>query len=177
MVQVNMDAELARICSKAIELGATDARPLKASSVVTKDWVRLKCEFGCGGYGQGLTCPPHSPTPDTTRKVLSGYEWAVVLKFEHSGANGWKKTHDVIASLERAVFLDGFHAAYGYSCGSCPYCKTCNLKHCVHPEKARPSMEASGIDVYSTVRAAGFDIHVVKNRDEEPTYFSMLLVQ
>ncbi|MEX2680702.1 MAG: DUF2284 domain-containing protein [Candidatus Sigynarchaeota archaeon] len=172
-----MEAALAKICQRAIALGATDARPLKASNIVVKDWVRLKCQFGCGGYGEGLTCPPYSPTPDTTRKVLSGYEWAVVLKFEKLGENGWKKTHDVIADLEREVFLDEFHAAYGYSCGPCPYCKTCNLKHCVHPSKARPSMEGSGIDVYSTARAAGFEIHVLKSTSEEPTYFCLLLVQ
>nr|MDO8114643.1 DUF2284 domain-containing protein [Candidatus Sigynarchaeota archaeon] len=175
---MNIDDTLTKICKRAIELGASDARSIKASDVVVKDWVFYKCKFGCGGFGQGLTCPPNSPSPEAFRKVLAGYEWAVLLKFDDkTGGDLWKSTHDVIAKLEREVFLDGFHAAYGLSCGPCPYCKTCNMKKCVHPEEARPSMEASGIDVYSTVRKAGFSIHVLKTEQEQPTYFCMLLVQ
>lgn len=38
------------------------------------------------------------------------------------------------------------------------------LKRCVYPTRARPAMEACGIDVYNTVRDAGFDIHVLTNK-------------
>ena len=159
-------------------MGASAAKAIKAEDVVVRDWVFYKCKFGCDGYGQTLTCPPNSPSPEAFRKVLSGYEWAVLLKFDSININHEsRKLHDVIADLEREVFLEGFHAAYGLACGPCPYCKECNMKSCVHADRARPSMEASGIDVYTTVRKAGFSIHVVKNEEDQPTYFCLLLVQ
>jgi predicted metal-binding protein len=174
----NIEESLAWICKRAMELGASDAKAIKASDVEVKDWVFYKCKFGCDGFGQTLTCPPHSPSPEAFRKVLSGYEWAVLLKFDGFDIyHQDRKLHDVIADLEREVFLAGFFSAYGLACGPCPYCTECNMEHCTHADRARPSMEASGIDVYTTARKAGFSIHVVKTEDDKPTYFSLLLVQ
>ena len=51
--------------------GAADAKKLDPHEVKTAEWVRLKCQFGCGGYGSCLTCPPNSPTPAQTRRLLT----------------------------------------------------------------------------------------------------------
>ena len=80
-----------------------------------------------------------------------------------------------VVELEREAFLKVYYSAFGLACSPCPYCDECNL--CVHPDLARPSMEACGIDVYATVRRAGFDLKVVKTRDEKPTYLGLLLVK
>ncbi len=156
----------------AIRLGAAEAKLIKAGDVVVRDWVRLKCQYGCDGYGKRLTCPPYSPTPEQMNRVLSGYTSAILLCFEP----GWEKVHRVVASLEREAFLSGYYSAFGLTSGPCPLCKECNLKSCVRPELARPSMEACGIDVYATARGAGFKIDVVKTRREKPRYFGLLLV-
>jgi predicted metal-binding protein len=163
---------LEELCEIAIRLGAAEAKVIKAGDVVVRDWVRLKCQYGCDGYGKRLTCPPYSPTPEQMRRVLSGYNSAILLRFEP----GWEKVHRVVASLEREAFLSGYYSAFGLTSGPCPLCKECNLKNCVHPELARPSMEACGIDVYATARGAGFKIDVVKTRREKPRYFGLLLV-
>ena len=42
--------KLEDFCKKAIELGATKAKIIKAEEVIVADWVRLKCQYGCGGY-------------------------------------------------------------------------------------------------------------------------------
>ncbi len=86
--------------------------------------------------------------------------------------------HRFAYEMERAAFLAGYHAAFGFACGPCDLCPTCNLEEgvCRKPRIARLAMEACGIDVYSTARNAGFPIRVLKNRDEEPTYFSLVLV-
>lgn len=47
---------------------------------------------------------------------------------------------------------------------------------CRHPREARPAMEACGIDVYSTVKRAGFEISVVRTTDQCPDYFGLVLV-
>ncbi len=46
--------KLEGFCRKAIKLGATKAKIIKAEEVVVADWVRLKCQYGCGGYGGKL---------------------------------------------------------------------------------------------------------------------------
>jgi predicted metal-binding protein len=81
-----------------------------------------------------------------------------------------------MAKLEREAFLSGYYSAFAMVAGPCPLCDECNLDYCRNPELARPSMEACGIDVYSTARRAGFNIHVLRSRDEKPTYYALLLL-
>jgi len=159
--------------SRARDLGAAEAKAVSPRSVVVRDWVRLKCQYGCGGYGECLTCPPYSPTPDQTRRVLREYSKALLVRFGPTGPD----THDVMVKLEREAFLSGHYAAFAMAAGPCSFCDECNLKQCVHPRKARPSMESCGIDVYATVRRAGMPIQVVRTRRDTPHYYGLLLVR
>jgi len=166
------------LCDAAKKMGAADARPIRSKDIVVRDWVRLKCQFGCDDYGRLLTCPPNTPTPEELRRVLNEYRWAILLKF---GGDGYEddltRIHDLIVKIEREAFLKGHYAAFGFSSGPCPYCEGCNLERCKHPDLARPSMEGCGIDVFATVKKAGLDLRVMKNRNEKPTYYSLLLVE
>ncbi|MDI6892956.1 MAG: DUF2284 domain-containing protein [Actinomycetota bacterium] len=162
-----------KFCRAAIKLGAVEAKPIKADDVIVSDWVRRKCQYGCGGYGQCLTCPPYSPTPDQMRKILSEYKWAILLRFEPEGPN----VRETTVKLERRIFLSGYYSAFGLGAGPCHLCDKCNLKECIHPDLARPSMEACGVDVYATVRKAGFKIEVLKDQKQRPVYFGLLLVK
>jgi len=102
----------------------------------------------------------------------------VLFRFEPKGPEyHWRSPHEAVAKLEREDFLSGYYSAFGLACGPCPHCEECNLKECVYPHLARPAMEACGIDVYAIVRRAGFNLRVVRSRDEKPAYFSLLLVQ
>ncbi|MHC4661735.1 MAG: DUF2284 domain-containing protein, partial [Planctomycetota bacterium] len=65
---------------RAKELGAIRAKIIKASSIKTAEWVRLKCRFGCGGYGSSLCCPPHTPTPGEMREVIDCYKDAILFE-------------------------------------------------------------------------------------------------
>jgi predicted metal-binding protein len=56
-----------------------EAKVIPAKSIVAAEWVRLKCQFGCDGYGQCLTCPPLSPTPEQTRRMLGFYKSALLI--------------------------------------------------------------------------------------------------
>jgi predicted metal-binding protein len=78
-----------------------------------------------------------------------------------------RKGRRLLASLERELFLDGYYSAFAMSFGPCNLCATCDLSSpCRHPEMARPSMEACGIDVYATARGAGFPLKVVRTYEE-----------
>lgn len=65
----------------AKELGAVNAKVIAASDVIVEDRVALKCRAGCIGYGKKLTCPPHVPTPEQFRRILSEYHDALLVKF------------------------------------------------------------------------------------------------
>ena len=84
----------------------------------------------------------------------------------------------IVAGLEREIFLDGYYKAFGLSAGPCRLCKTCETnKDCKHPYKARPAMEACGIDVYGTARNCGFELEVVKTEDCPYSYIALVLIE
>jgi predicted metal-binding protein len=74
-------AQFKSLVKRIVDLGAVEAKVIKALSVVTAGWVRLKCQYGCGGYGSSLCYPPNTPTPEETRKVIDGYETALIAHF------------------------------------------------------------------------------------------------
>jgi len=155
----------------ALDKGALGAKLIAPATVETAHWVRWKCQFGCGGFGSSLVCPPHSPTPDETRKMLDEYKRAVLFE-SPSG-----KTKKIAAALEREFFLAGHYKALGLGSGPCLLCDECAFDEgCRHPDDARPSMEACGIDVYATVRANGMPIHVLCSEDEQGDYYGLVLV-
>ncbi|HUU69020.1 MAG TPA: DUF2284 domain-containing protein [Planctomycetota bacterium] len=161
-----------KFVTRATELGALSAKLIPARSVETGHWVRWKCRYGCGGYGSSLVCPPHTPTPAETRAMLDQYRHAIL--FESPGGEAKR----IAVELEREVFLAGFYRAFGLGAGPCHLCKDCALDEgCRHPDTARPSMEAVGIDVYATVRKHGFTINVVRTHDDEQHYFGLVLVE
>ena len=153
--------------------GVIDARIVSPSEVETAAWVRLKCQFGCGCYGQCLVCPPFTPTPAEMRKVLDAYRRAVLIHFDTEA-----DVKAIVAELERSIFLRGAWKAFGLGAGPCYFCKDCPVEEgqCQYPERARPAMEACGIDVFSTVRKAGLPIEVVRTHRQCPNYYGLILV-
>ena len=153
--------------------GVKDAGIICPCEVETAGWVRLKCQFGCEGYGQCLVCPPFTPTPEQMRKVLDTYHRGVLIHFDPKA-----DVKAVVAERERSIFLRGGWKAFGLGAGPCYFCEECHVqeKQCQHPERARPSMEACGIDVFSTVKKAGFPIEVVRTRGQCPNYYGLILV-
>ena len=157
---------------RATELGAADAKFIPVKTIVAAEWVRLKCKFGCDGYGKRLTCPPHSPTPEETRKVLSFYKQALLIH-----GTGEEAVTPIAITLEKEFFLSGHEKAFAMGAGPCLVCKRCDFEDCKQPQEARPSMEACGIDVYSTVRANGFPIQVLKDERCKGNYYALVLVE
>jgi len=156
---------------KAKKLGAKEAKVISPKTIVVAEWVRMKCQFGCDGYGQSLTCPPYSPSPEETRRLISFYKSAILV---HGGV--YTDIHALIPELEQEIFLDGYFKAFGLGAGPCQLCVKC-AKFCRHPDKTRPSMEACGIDVYSTVRANGYPIKVLKDGNCKGNYYGLVLIE
>ncbi|MHC4198991.1 MAG: DUF2284 domain-containing protein [Planctomycetota bacterium] len=163
---------LAALADRAVALGAKSAKVVEASTIATAPWVRLKCRYGCGCWESSLCCPPHTPTPDETRRVIDSYRAAVL--FEAGGG----ETKKVAVALEREAFLAGYYKAFGMGAGPCTLCDECAFDEgCRHAAEARPAMEACGIDVFRTARANGFEIDVARDRDDPQHYFGVVLVE
>jgi predicted metal-binding protein len=107
------------------------------------------------------------------REVLDSYRRGILMHFEPDA-----EIKAVVVELEREIFLSGAWKAFGLGAGPCYFCRACPVDEgqCRHPERARPSMEACGIDVYTTVRKAGFPIEVVQTTRQCPNYYGLILV-
>ncbi|HOE17244.1 MAG TPA: DUF2284 domain-containing protein [Syntrophorhabdaceae bacterium] len=168
-----------RYVALALEKGADDALIVDTAKIFTAPWVRMKCRFGCLYYGQKLCCPPRTPDHNETRLFLDSYKYAL-LCHKH-----WIKDYKVvdtfnsaIVDLETAIFLDGYYKALGLGMGPCTLCKACDAGGtCRNPERARPAMEACGIDVFQTARAHGLPIRVVRTHREERDIYGIVLIE
>lgn len=167
---------------KAKSEGMSKAKTIDTSNVVVRNWVRIKCQYGCEYYARCLSCPPFSPTPDFTKDMIGEYSKGLLMQIEHISIadrprmrNNFKKP---MVSLERRIFLDGYYKAFGMASGPCRLCKACDTTaDCKHPYQARPSMEACGIDVYQTARNCGFRLDVVRAEDCLFSYVGLILVE
>jgi len=88
-----------------------------------------------------------------------------------------ERLSETAVDIERALFLDGYYKAWTLGAGPCDRCKACNMKACLHADRARPSMEACGIDVYATARAYHLPIQVVRERTETRNFYALVLVE
>ena len=165
------DKELCNIARR--KPNVRDVRIISPKNVETAEWVRLKCQFGCDGYGRCLVCPPFTPAPQQMRRVLDVYRRAMLIHFSPQA-----DVKATVAELEREIFLNGYWKAFALGAGPCYFCESCAVKtgRCRHSERARPSMEACGIDVFTTVRRAGFPIEVVRTTHQCPDYYGLILV-
>ncbi|MBI5444506.1 MAG: hypothetical protein HY900_25250 [Deltaproteobacteria bacterium] len=165
--------ELQRLDGVARELGFLRTAPIAPDRVVVADWVREKCRHGCARHGRGGQCPPRSPAPADTRATLSGYRRALLVQGEPPTPD----FHRRMLELERAAFLSGLPKALAFVAGPCSLCAECEPDACRQPRRARPSLEASGVDVYATAHAVGWRLTPIREADSPVTYVGLLLVE
>lgn len=182
------DVDLGKYCQWAVERGATHAKQIHPSSVVTAAWVRWKCQFGCPGYNRSYACPPDSPTPEQTQAILDCYHCAILVHFEvpplvpNEPKGYWQlsqKRHAMVVEMEEEIFKDGYYKAFSFLNGGCMICEECAKptgEPCRFRLKLRPCMESSGIDVYQTARNNGFFIRTLRRREETRNLYCLVLV-
>ena len=158
--------------AEARALGLQGTRGLDPADVVLAAWVREKCRFGCDRYARGGRCPPRAPSLEDTRATLAGYRRALLVLGEPPA----REFQERMLALERAAFLRGAVRALALTAGPCAMCAGCRPDDCPRPDRARPSMEACGIDVYATARAAGVDLAPVAEPGDPVRYVGLLLV-
>lgn len=150
---------------------SADGQVIRPDCVVTAPWTLYKCKFGCSMYGKSYCCPPNTPNYRQTREILDSYQTAILFHTHELN------TTEIAAFTVRELFLDGYYKAIAFGSGPCHICKTCGLSYCRLPDKALPSMEGCGIDVFATARAAGYEINVLRDKEEQHNHFGLLLVE
>lgn len=177
------DVDLEKYCVGAVEKGATHAKQIYPNSIVTAPWVRLKCQFGCPNYDKSYCCPPDSPTPEQTRDVIDSYNRSILFHIEAPKTKERTKRYreylNMLIELEGEMFKDGYYKALVFLCGPCRLCNECkklNGTPCDFGYRARPSMEACGIDVYQTARNNGFFIETLREKNQTQNSYCLMLV-
>jgi predicted metal-binding protein len=169
-------------CRLAQESGASDAAVIASGDVVVDERVRLKCLVPrCLRAGETPNCPPNAPDLDLVRKAFAAYSRAILFKCDVSPIQAYapgsgktkeerrrvlsyhRQSSDVVYSLERQAYKDGFHLAMGFGGGSCKdylcegmLCQFLDSGRCRFPHRSRPAMEAMGIDVIATIDKVGW---------------------
>lgn len=168
---------------RGLAAGAGAAAILRPDQVVTAEWVRWKCLYGCEQAGRCVTCPPHSPSPEQTRRLLDEYETVLLLRYDvHPGRAEWRKPAAWVLEhalrLERELFLLGRHKAFAIVGGrSCDLEEPCGAPGtCTSRERLRPGPAGCGIDVFATSAAAGWPLEVVPAEGEPYHRYAFILV-
>jgi predicted metal-binding protein len=160
---------------RALQLGVESCKIIRVPTVKTAPWVRYKCQFGCSGYGETLTCPPYSLKPEETAKLLKEYTRALLV---HTRSGAKKDISRIVVTLEEEAFKMGYYKAWSMGAGPCRLCRSCDVTSlCRNAEKARPSMEACGIDVFQTVRSNGYTIETLDSYKCKANYFGLVLIE
>jgi predicted metal-binding protein len=219
-MEKSLESYLKTLCSKAREVGASEAVAISAADIVVDERVRLKCLVPvCSFYGRNLMCPPNVMSIPEFKSVLKGYHGAILIgtdpilprppekleslsglseawkttkpaingeeqqsttvtEYFHTLRDDWERLDGVIGYIESLCISQGYPFAAGLSAGGCLLCDECAGYQagvpCRHPFKARPSMEAMGINVVATARKAG--LHVGFALGEPRRWVGLILV-
>lgn len=174
---------------KAISYGASATKVVDISTVKVGLWTRMKCQYGCPNFGSNLCCPPYAPSYDETQRFLSEYKYGIIVEYTidcpEITANDFTAIDiqlcndllELLLKVEKDAFLANHYRAFSLKAGRCRLCDECNLKKCEHPTKARPSLEACGIDVFALANDNGFNMKVITGPITQLKIYGMVLIE
>jgi len=174
-------SDLETFRQKALQLGAAAAEIIQSDQIVVDERVRLKCTVPrCLRAGETPNCPPYVLELDVIRKAFANFSWAILLKTilepieAYAPGNGQgeaeqqsllyhRKSGEIVYEVERLAYKYGYHLAMGLGGGSCKdylcrglICQFLDSGRCRFPLRARPAMEAMGIDVVDLISKVGW---------------------
>jgi predicted metal-binding protein len=143
------------LVSQALKLGCEKAKLIQTKHISVGHWVHLQCQYGCQHFGKLFTCPPCSPSTSETAEILADYDKALLIQ-AHKGSN----PIEVGLALEENFRHKGFYKAFALNSRPCNLCEKCSIDtFCKYPEKARPTIQACGIDLNQTLLANDWGDH------------------
>ena len=179
---------LKRMFEKGIQHGLTAITPFSVDKIIVAEWVHLKCRYGCNKYNTSWCCPPATPNPEKSHKIIAEYSTALLLTGTKKHAdfyrnNGRKRGVQVkcwkgMLGLERMLFLEGYYKAFSLVGECCALCKKCAYpEDCKFPQEKRPSIESFSIDVIGTLKNLGTSSEVATDKAETFNYYGIILLE
>ncbi|QZY54823.1 DUF2284 domain-containing protein [Crassaminicella profunda] len=140
----------------------------------------------CGQYNNNFMCPPYVGTleefEDKVKEYTKGFLVLVKDKIDDpSDHNAFyvsaDQLHGIMLDIESYGKKLGFDQSFAFIGGHCRLCKICAVRlgkeKCIDSKRARPSLEAVGVDVIDTCSKVG--IHIAFKKDEV-TWVGCLLI-
>ena len=179
---MNTDENLEALFAKH---GFADFKWVDPAAIIVSEWVRMKCMYGCGGFGKNACCPPNTLPVVECRRFFDDYRTAAIFHFEKKVAkpedrHQWcRGINEKLLALEREVFFSGYHKAFLLFVDSCHLCAECasTRAECKNPKSARPAPEAMAVDVFATARNCGYPIEVLSEYSQAMNRYAFLLVE
>ncbi len=168
----------------ALDAGANNAAVIRTEEIVLSASFREICERNaCGKYGRCWTCPPDIGEIDTLMAEVRAYRYGLMYQtigkledsFDVEGMESAAKAHQVVGQRLEAFLMLMLEKHLHLSCGGCRICERCAKADglpCRDPERALPSMEGYGIDVYNTCKPTALKYI---NGQNTVTYFGIVL--
>ena len=158
---------------------------LDQQQIVLSNTFRAICESNqCGGYGKCWMCPPYIGAIEELMEKVRSYPRALlyqtIYEIEDSydiegmfeaGANHAQVSQRLQKEMASVIGKPFLHL----TCGGCHLCPTCAKRSeepCRFPDKALPSLEGYGVDVYNTTKDTPLKYI---NGQNTVTYFGMVL--
>lgn len=172
-----------RLTQMALSEGATKATVIPGGQVaLSKDFRDICATNACGKYGRCYMCPPDVGDIEPLMDKVRGFSRALVYQtispledsFDYEGMVAAGHNHVQLSQRIQnklpGLLPQGF---LHLTCGGCRLCEACLKPQglpCRFPDRALPSVESYGIDVYNTVK--GTELKYI-NGPDTVTYFGM----
>lgn len=158
------------VLEQARRLGFDLCLEFDGTLLVPEERIRAYCiQNQCGSYDAHHMCPPRVGSLKDVAAQLQGFPQGILLQYSRAVdvANDREAVirtklefHRLILRLERRLRRRGITRLWGLIGGNCELCRICaatEKKPCRHPEKARTSLEAIGVDVIGLLEGLGLD--------------------
>ena len=140
------------LIQEALDFGCAKAKVISTKAISLAHWVKLQCQFGCSNHARLFTCPPFTPESEEMAEILEEYDQALLI-FADQDTN----VQEIVIHLETRFKQKGYQKAFALGAQPCKLCDPCTIStFCQYPEKARPTLQACGIDVKATVLNNGW---------------------
>lgn len=160
------------LLKKAVDLGAAAAKLIDTDRIVFDARSHLKCRFGCNRWGGYWTCPPNlNISQESFMDAFSRYSHAIIFKTADP-----KVGQDIGLAIEKDAMLS-HGCSFAFAMVLCVQCEECAFPDpCLYPHKARPTMDAFGVDIGKTIEPLGLKVEFDPEGKLLPAWYSLVLL-
>ncbi len=165
-----MEMDTEDIVQRAHQLGIHTCIEFDPGLLTPEERIREICHGNkCGNYRVHYMCPPHVGSLEDAERRFGEFKRGVLLQYSEAldvttDIEGLLRAkmelHTRVLQMEEYLRSRGLANAWGLIGGSCWLCYPCKARSgepCPHPEAARPSPEAFGVDVMALLGKLGLD--------------------